>query len=201
MALITTAEAYAMIPGLASGSSDTLVGDLIDRAGDALAAWCGFSAASAGGAPSLESTTYTEYLDGPEHGNARAVKLSFRPVASITTIHDDSDWGYGAAYLVSSSDYVLDGQAGRVWLTPSAAHTWSEGARNIKVVYVAGFSTVPDDVKQACALTVAHWVTLPKRQGRTGASGPNAGGSYGPETLPASAKELVSHLKLGRAVL
>lgn len=203
MALITAAEARVMIPALTATGADTDLGTLITRADAAIAHYCGLPAASATAAPTLESTTYTEYHDGPAADEPRALALGVRHVSAVTSIHIDPLWSYGASTLVDSANYSLDGLAGRVRLLPTSSTGWTPGYRAIKVVYVAGFTSgnAPADLKQAAALLVAHWWRLRSGVSRSSTSGQTGGASLRDEVLPAAVRQLVGRYVLPSAVL
>ena len=152
MALITASEARGYIRTLTSTAEDTIIDTIIGRADGLMAAYCGFPAES--GAPTLESATYTHYLDGPAH--PREVRLPVWPVTSVTSIYDDPLLDYGATTLVSSGDYTLYGDEGLVVLNNTASWSWNTARRAIKATYVAGWSTAPNAIKHACALQSAH---------------------------------------------
>lgn len=155
MALITAAEARDYIRGLSGSAEDTLLGLLIDRVGAAFGRYCAFPPAAAGGAATLEQTTYTRYLDGP---GGNTLQLSVRPTLSVTSIHDSVDRTYTSTDLIASGDYEVFGTDGIVVLkTTGATSGFSEGYRAIKAVYSAGYSTVPDDIKHAACLQVKWW--------------------------------------------
>ena len=154
MALISTSEAKQMIPALSSGSTeDTLLTSLISAVGAAMAAWCGYPSASAGAAPTMESATYTRYQDGP---GERLLVLDVWPVTSITSIYDSQDRSYRASDQVASGDFTLvEGERGLVELDWDASHgSWSTARRAIKSTYVAGWATVPENLKQAARIAV-----------------------------------------------
>ena len=52
----------------------------------------------------FDSATYTEEYDG---GGKSSLCLKHYPVTSITSIYDDSDWGWGEDYLVDSDNYRI----------------------------------------------------------------------------------------------
>jgi hypothetical protein len=188
------------LPHLSSSSEDSTISTLIARADAELAAWCGFPSASAAGSPTLESTSYTEYLDGPAVLDPRVLLLPVRPVTSITTIHDDrdADGTYGAADLVDSGDYVLDGRTGRVHLLTAATHGgWSARKRAIKVVFVAGYDTGAHKIiAEAISALVAHWLTLRNTQGRASTTQGGQSAAARPETLPDRVRELMSPYRM-----
>lgn len=92
----------------------------------------------------FDSATYTEYYDG---GGRNMLVLKHYPITSITSIYDDSDWGWGADYLVASGTYRIKDDRIVMYKT---GYTFYDYNQNIKITYVAGYSTVPADLKHAC---------------------------------------------------
>lgn len=126
--------------------------------------------------------TYTEYLTG---NGRREILLRHRPVASITTVHVNDTGRYGDgpgsfdadALLTAGTDYSLKrdwttettGDSGilvrhnGVWPMVSAVSQFGylssepgPSYGNIKVVYVAGYDPIPEDVKWAIA-QIIEW--------------------------------------------
>lgn len=188
----------------ASTAEDSNIDTLIARADSVLAEYCGFPAASASVDPTLESTTYTHYLNGPSVMDGRLIRLPVRPVTSVTSIHDDQDrdWTYGAADLVDSGDYTLDGVKGEVWLHDDAAHgtSWGSGARILKVIYVAGFDTGADTrITQAITALVAHWWSTRYTAGQESVTLTDTTISASPKMIPDHVRELVAGIKMWEA--
>lgn len=119
----------------------------------------------------LQSTTLTEFYQGT---GRQLLVLRHRPVTSITTVHVDETAAYGFAsgsfgsstLLTQGRDYALDitsagysrsgllRRIGDVWRNTSKidgnlSPMPMDGAGNIRVVYVAGMATIPDDIKMA----------------------------------------------------
>lgn len=107
--------------------------------------------------------TYTEY---PEGTGLRELYLKNQPVISVASIHEDSERLYlASSLLVAGVDYQLvDGEVIRlngVW-SRQVEYTFGLLADAVvntkgwyKVVYDAGFSTVPDDIVLAVNMMVA----------------------------------------------
>lgn len=91
----------------------------------------------------FETATYTEYYDG---NGQRSLLLKEYPVVSITTVHDDVDRAYGASTLIDASDIVVREAVGELIYDGG---TFGMGIKNVKVVYVAGYTSIPADVRQA----------------------------------------------------
>lgn len=87
--------------------------------------------------------TFTEYYN-IEVGSTKVVLLN-KPVASITSIHNDPDWDYGTDDLIDSGDYVFNGNSGIVYFNSEL----EEGDRALKVIYLGGYTeaTLPNDIR------------------------------------------------------
>ena len=165
MAIMTAAEARLYIRGITGTAEDTNLDALIARADALFAGYIGLPSPTVGGNPTLEDSTHTIYLDGP---GSQSLQLPFLPVQSITSIHDSELRTYDAPDLVAASDYELFGDEGLVRLKDSSAHgLWSEYKRAIKVVAVIGWATIPEAIKHAAGLQVAHWFQGRDHVGRT----------------------------------
>ena len=119
---------------------DTFVDDLIDRFTDLAEVYCNVK---------FKSASYTEYHNGS--GKSGTVNLDEYPVTAITSLHDDVDREYGSDHLVASADYVW-WDYGVIELDEDV---FDKGFKNIKVVYTAGYATMPEDLQQAAVEQVA----------------------------------------------
>lgn len=135
----------------------------------------------------LEQASYTEYYAG---ANKNWFTLRQFPVASITSLYYDPDGWFGTnpsspfdatKLLTEGVDYALDltaagrSDTGVVWRINDVWPHWRRDVRpgtlswvyhpsrgNIKVTYVAGYATIPDDLQMAVALLVgAEMKSLP----------------------------------------
>lgn len=110
----------------------------------------------------IEAASYTHYFDG---NGSKEMFLPEYPINSITSIHDDTERAFGAAALIASTDYVFYKESGRVVLFQGGYFT--EGFQNIKVVYNAGYSSVPAAIEQAAKEIVAYMFKIGKTKMRT----------------------------------
>ena len=160
MALMTADEVQVYLPALAGDAEDTTLDTLIARF-DALAAehlrFPDAPGGVVGASRTLEDSTYTLYIDGPDSQDPRILDLGVYPVVSITSIHADAIRAYGTDALVDSGDYTLFGAEGLVELTSAASSAWATGPRANKAVIVAGWTSIPAAIKHACGLQVAGW--------------------------------------------
>ena len=90
------------------------------------------------------AAVYTEYYNGDGGDTLILRKL---PVNSITSIHDDVDRAYATASLMDADDYMFDDESG---IVTADGDVFSKGKKNIQVIYNAGYTSIPADVKLAC---------------------------------------------------
>lgn len=138
------------ISGTSTSAPDAYLENLIDRASTIVERHVGRE---------LGSATYTEYYDGD---GTRYMNLRHGPVTSVTSVSCityDSD-GNETATALAVGDYFVRGDETDWhlpgWLEQNGSH-WIPGQRNYKVVYVAGYTTFPEDLEQ-CALHVCVWL-------------------------------------------
>ena len=104
----------------------------------------------------LKSRTLTEFYDGK---NRYELALHEYPIVSITSIHDDPGYDYAAATLISSDDYqfwtAAEGREDRrVYFTGTVL---SDTIKAVKVIYVAGYETIPYDIERAVKMLIDYW--------------------------------------------
>jgi hypothetical protein len=200
VAVLTTAEAKTFLRGIASGSSsqDTLIDTLVTRADQILSRWCGYPAYTDGaaGTSTFEDQSYTLYMSGP---GGRELKLPVYPISTVTSIEDDSTEAFdGTTYLVASSDYDLRKSEGTVLLKTTSVHgQWSETASPVlKVVVVAGWTTVPEQLKSACGEMVKHLWEMREKSGEQSRSQSGTSVSYRDEQIPPHVRTILSPYRL-----
>ncbi len=203
MALLTSTEAKALKPDLGGATQDTLIDTLIGRADTLLAQKCGYPRYDTSAVESFTAQTYTMYLDGPTWTDQRVLALPVFPISSITTIHDDPDRGYGAAYLVDSGDYETDDAKGLVILTDTSTQGyWSSSFRAQKVVASLGWSTVPGLIKHAGAELVWHWYRLQRGdRGKRNVSVAGQSLALWDAEVPGYILEMIADYRLPRVLL
>lgn len=205
MPLITADQLKARLKDYTGTAQDDVHADLIDRADALMAAYCGFPHPDGATAPTLVDATYTFYLDGPSSRHPRRLKIPMRPIVSVTSLHDDPDWDYGAADLIDSSGYVLDAEAGVLWLRADSGEAFSRSPRAQKIVVVAGFADPLADghlLVELCALTVRHLISAPQRLGlqSMSSSGTTQTLAEQSDLLPRSVRMGLGEYRLGGAL-
>lgn len=149
--LLSVEEMRAAV-GVTGSSSDAALLILNGRISRAIAAHC--RVASAGvAARTLRQETLTETF---RTGMSREkLILSRRPIVSVTSIVEDGETLTGSDYEIDASSGILT----RLEDDEPACWSWSK----IVVVYVAGWSTVPDDLKLAASKLASEIYTVGTR--------------------------------------
>lgn len=91
----------------------------------------------------FSAATYTESLNG--HGDNKII-LTNLPVLDVTSVCIDTDRVFDAADNLDSDEFYVDEAAGIIELYDQ---TVPKGLRVVKVVYSAGYTTIPEDLQQA----------------------------------------------------
>jgi hypothetical protein len=107
------------------------------------------------------SEEVTEYHDGP--GTNELILLR-RPVSGTPEVYVDSDREFPDSSEVPASELAVYPETG---LLVRVASPFPRGVLNVKVVYTAGYETVPDDLEAACVKLAAAWYA----HARSGADG------------------------------
>jgi hypothetical protein len=119
----------------AVGNIDTLLERLITSKTKAITTYIGYT--------QILAAEYTEYIDG---NGTQYLFPSNIPINTVTSVHDSPDWVYDSDSLIDSSYYkivdkryiVLNGYA------------FAISNQNVKIVYNAGYTTIPEDLAQVC---------------------------------------------------
>lgn len=98
------------------------------------------------------SASYTEYLDG--HGKTFIQLANYPLTATPTQVNVDGNREFAAANdYVIDTNFMEDRANGILYSVTSPGYdtsVWPVGRQNIKVVYTAGYATVPDSLKYTC---------------------------------------------------
>ena len=107
------------------------------------------------------SRTFTEYHDG---NNTSVFYPKNYPIISMTSVNVDDDWVWSSSTLVPSASYRVFDNMGIVL---KDANYLDYGKQNVKVVYIAGYDTIPSDLKLACITEVINIMDNIKNVGIT----------------------------------
>jgi len=123
--------------------------------------------------------TITEYFDGKPSRSSfmypdterteiylldrRTYWLTHTPVLSVTSVQKNTASIGETDNWVDITKYRLNTETGRLVIASTVAPP--EGVQNVKVVYVAGYTSVPDEVRMACEELVSNYVKTLVQQG------------------------------------
>jgi hypothetical protein len=175
---LTTLDKVKAYLGVSTTDDDTLISALIQSVSEAIEHYCGREFAE---------SERTEFHDGRNSGS---IVLKCRPVQSVSGVYDDCDRVFPDLSEISSSCYVFYPESGLIELTGGL---FSNGWRNVKVVYVAGYETVPAAVEQAANILIANFYNR-GHSGGDGLDSESVGAytiSYNEAEWPASVKGLL----------
>lgn len=150
--LATTASVKEHLQ-IASGTTtwDAILATLITRASAVIAKHC---------ERTFESTLYTEYYDG----GVDSLVLKQFPLTSVTSINDDPLRTFSTNSLIDPTTYYVDEARGMIRFIGYAT---SGSPGSLRVIYTAGYSSVPADIAFACVLLVAFYFNRRKSEGRS----------------------------------
>lgn len=136
------AKSYLKIP-VAETSQDTIVEFWINAASDEIESSTNRK---------LKAQALTEY----QHGRRNNIcVLKEWPINAITSLAIDETAQFtDPATVLTSTEYVIGDDLNSVVLIN---RTFPNGFNNIKVVYNAGYSTVPKDLENACLWLISYY--------------------------------------------
>ena len=121
---------------------DDLLAELINRYSTLFESYMG---------KNVLSREHTEYYDG---NNSNMLITRQYPITTISGIWNDSDWEWGSATEIDSTSYRASESA--IGVINFKSTVFGNYDQNIKIIYTAGFSSVPEDIKHACIKEVAR---------------------------------------------
>lgn len=155
--LATVANFHTRYPQLGTSSDeDAAITELLNDAGELIAAFSGYPA-KVGGGFSMEVSSYQLFSDGPSFAVGAALCACVRPIVTVTSVHADTTRVYAAgALLVEGTDFTVDSLGGV--LIRTYPNSWPTGYRAVKLVLTAGYATTPPGLRAiACAAARHLW--------------------------------------------
>ena len=150
MANLVTIQQYKDFAGLQGVQSDARINTLIPQVTQIVKTYCGSSILD------YYSSAKTEYFDIRD-GLTDRVMLDESPINSVTSVSErDSQSDSYTTLITENSDssgkyeYIIDTMTDSIIRTTSTGTKYfPRGHKAVKVIYTAGYSATPDDLKLA----------------------------------------------------
>jgi len=173
MADLITLQEYKTAQAITQPKDDARLNVLIPSVSQLIKTYCGNSFVDYYSSNKTETFT----IDWGTH----VVELTESPVNAIVSVQEAQS--YGGAYTTlttAAQEYVLSTETDCVYRTTSSGYrNWPVGIETVKVVYTAGYSAIPGDLKLAVLDLVTYYLKDEHklRQSIAGASLQNQGSS------------------------
>jgi hypothetical protein len=157
MADLTTLAAFKVYFGIPSAdtSRDTKISQLVTAASRAIERFCG------------RTFNSTPYADDRYNGDFQpTLQLRQYPVIvpPAVVLYDDPERAFTSDTVVDAEDYYVEAETGIIRLD---GLLFSRGIGNVKVVYTAGYATIPEDLALICHEFIGWLMNKSKSDGQT----------------------------------
>ena len=162
MADLVTLSDYKDAEGIGSPKDDLRISRIIPSVSELVKTYCANTFVD------FVSSDKTEEFD--IYWDTYAVQLTESPVISITSVGERS--GYNQSYntlTTGAHEYYLDTRTDSVIRTNESGSrlNWKHGVGAVKVVYRAGYSSTPEDLKLAVFDLVTYYLKDEHKERRT----------------------------------
>ena len=162
MADLVTLSDYKDAEGIGSPKEDLRISRIIPSVSELVKTYCANTFVD------FVSSDKTEEFD--IYWDTYAVQLTESPVISITSVQERS--GYDQSYTTLTTgayEFYLDKRTDSVIRTneSGARLNWKQGVGAVKVVYRAGYSSTPEDLKLAVFDLVTYYLKDEHKERRT----------------------------------
>ena len=150
MANLVTLQQYKDFTGLQGVKTDARISAIIPQVSQIVKSYCGTSFVD------YYSSNKTEYFDIHDNHTTR-VMLDESPLVSVSQVQERDDQASSYVTLITENsdssgkyEYILDTTTDSIIRTNSTGEkAWKRGIKAVKVVYRAGYSATPEDLKLA----------------------------------------------------
>lgn len=178
--LITKAE-YKQYEGITNPNSDGEIDSIIPKASQLVKNYC--------------RRTFVDFIDEAKtefYSGGERFYLTEFPVIQIQSVGYSTDYGQTYTDMTEYTDWVLDKNSDSILPIPATFPTkeFPEAINGYKVVYTAGYETIPEDLKLAAMDLVTYYM---KNDGAV--HSPKAPGSNSVQIEYISTTNLPAHIK------
>jgi len=156
MADLISLNDYKELEGVTNTQHDARTEVIIDSVSQLVKTYCGNSIIDFYTSDKTEELTISF--------NTNQIQLTESPVNNIDSVQERDSETAAYTTLTASTDYVLDKATDIVYRIGS---NWHKGVNSVKVVYNAGYSATPADLKLAVADLVTHYLKGEHKERRT----------------------------------
>ena len=150
MANLVTLQQYKDFAGLQGVKTDARINTIIPQVTKVVKNYCGTSIID------YYSSDKTEYFDILDDRTSR-IMLDESPLVSVSQVQERDDQASSYVTLITENsdssgkyEYILDTTTDSIIRTNSTGEkAWKRGIKAVKVVYRAGYSATPEDLKLA----------------------------------------------------
>ena len=168
MADLITLQQYKDFAGLQGVQTDARINVIIDSVSQLVKNYCGISFID------FYSTDKTEFFDILDNHTTR-IMLGESPLVSVSQVQEREDQSSSYVTLITensdSSDkyeYMIDTVTDSIVRTNSTTDIpFPRGRKAVKVVYRAGYSSTPEDLKLACFDLVKYYLKDERKERMT----------------------------------
>ena len=168
MANLVTLQQYKDFAGLQGVQEDARINTLIPQVSQLVKTYCGTSIVD------FYSSAKTDYFDIVD-GDTTRVMLDESPVNTVTSVQERENQAASYVTLITENsdssgkyEYIIDTITDSIIRTTSTGtKSFPRGHRAVKVVYTAGYSATPNDLKLAVYDLVKYYMkdqTIKRRQ-------------------------------------
>ena len=173
MANLITLQDYKTAEGITQPKDDARLNVLIPSVSQLIKTYCGNSFVDYYSSNKTENFTI--------NWGTYIVQLTESPVNAIVSVQEAQSYGGALTTLTTGAqEYALDTVTDCVYRTTSSGYkNWPIGIETVKVVYTAGYSAIPGDLKLAVLDLITYYLKdeHKMRQSIAGASLQNQGSS------------------------
>jgi len=171
MADLITLQNYKTAEGITQPKEDARLNVLIPSVSQLIKTYCGNSFVDYYSSAKTETLTI--------NWSTHIIQLTESPVNTVTSVQERTSYSNSYTTLTTGEyEYSLDSDTDSIFRTTSAGYrNWATGVGAVKVVYTAGYSAVPADLKLAVLDLVTYYLKDEHklRQSIAGASLQNPG--------------------------
>jgi len=152
MADLITLASYKEAEGLSTPKEDLRINALIPSVSQLVKTYCGNSFVD------FYSSNKTETFN--IDWGTYIVQLTESPINTIVSVQERQSYSGSYATLTTGAyEYALDTKTDSILRTNSSNYqNWARGVDAVKVVYTAGYSAIPDDLKLAVIDLVTYYL-------------------------------------------